>query len=139
MCVFGIIDESHLNNSQEFILNHISIKTKKWGIQTCPLIHILIIKRCITNYPNIQSASRGQKSRNGYFRTPKHHLEYTFKIWQNSVSLINASANVRLCTWSQLSLDIGHWLVIMKHGICHLDYCPNTHCSVLWTADIPQA
>ena len=28
MCVFGIIDESHLNNSQEFILNRISIKTK---------------------------------------------------------------------------------------------------------------
>lgn len=29
MCVFGIIDESDLNNSQEFILKLISIKTKQ--------------------------------------------------------------------------------------------------------------
>ena len=152
MCVFGIIDKSHLNNSQEFILNLISIKIKQWGILRCPLIHVLIIKSCITNYPNIQSASRGQKSRYGYFRTPKHHLEYTVRIRQNSVSLINASANVtvhptkrmnirrvRLCTWPQLPLDTGHWLTIMSHGTCRLDYCPNTHCSILWTADTAQA
>ena len=29
MCVIGIIDKSNLNNSQEFILNLISIKTKQ--------------------------------------------------------------------------------------------------------------
>lgn len=69
----------------------------------------------------------GGKSRYDYFRTPKHHLEYTFRIWQNSICLINVSVNGIVCPHKVdeykesegLHLDsvyIGHRILINHHG-----------------------